>query len=115
MNSQNDNPLPKDVYQYMLRFLPPDSREPQDLHHSLFEKGLVRGMPIEVRRMIHDPMNLLWVPKKSHASHASIPSKQEAYQLLCERFGVEAIEQYVTEMLGKFKYPPFTLESLQGE
>ena len=109
----NDNPMPNDVYRYMLRFRP-QGMEPHDLHHAIFDKGIVSGMPLEVRRMIHSPMNLLWIPKRVHASHLNIPSRAVAYKALCIRFGETAMDSYVSEMLSKFKNAPFTLESLKG-
>jgi len=114
MTSQN-NPLPKEVYQDMLRVYPPSASVRHDLHHALFSRGLVVGMPIEVRKRIHDPRNLLWVRSDKHVSHNGIPSQQEAYQLLCSREGQKSVDQYIEEMLGYFTYKPFTIQSLQGE
>jgi hypothetical protein len=111
----NDNAMPKQLYQKMLTVYPPSATAAHDLHHALFSKGLVLGMPLEVRKRIHDPRNLLWVRHDKHASHNGIPSQQEAYQLLCAREGQKSVDQYITEMLGYFTYKPFTLESIQGE
>ena len=111
--AHNKNPMPPSVYQFMIRFYPKGTRESHDLHHAIFDRGLVKGMPLEVQKLIHDPMNLLWIPSRIHASHLQVPSRVEAYKMLCERWGKEAEDVYITDMLSKFKSAPFTLESLQ--
>lgn len=85
-----------------------------DLHHALFHRSDVQGLPVETQRMIHTPLNLIWVPHKDHASHSNIPSRAAAYKILCQRHGEAAVEAYVTDMLGRFKKPPFTVESLRS-
>jgi len=110
----NDNAMPKSVYLEMMKCHPPVSGV-FDLHHCLFTKRDVMGMPVKVRAKIHHPCNLLWENHDTHASHNGIPSRQEAYRLLCAREGQKTVDEYVSEMLSLYKYPPFTLESLQGE
>ena len=110
----NDNPLPPEIYAEMLKKHPP-TRMPMDVHHAIFDKGLVKRMPLKVRKRIHDIRNLLWVLSVDNASHANVPSREVAYQRLCKREGKDAVDAYVSEMLGYFKSRPFTLSSLQGE
>ncbi len=113
--AKNKNPMIPEVYEFMVKFAPDGTGRHVDLHHAIFSKGDVMGMPLESRRLIHNPLNLLWIPKEVHASHADVPSRAEAYKLLCGRWGCVAVDDYVTDMLSKFKVKPFTLESLQGE
>ena len=107
--------MPPSVYDFMVRFAPDGTGNHYHLHHSPFDKGVVMGMPIEIRKLIHNPLNLWWMPKDTHASHADVPSREEMYKMLCGRWGQVPVDAYITDMLSKFKVQPFTLESLQGE
>lgn len=112
---KNDNPLPVGVYEYMTRFLPPNSaREKFDLHHSLVDKGDVRGMDLVERGKIHHPYNLWWVKSSDHASHANIGGKRSFYKLLCQRWGKEVIDEFVRSFNWK-STPPVTVEWLESE
>ena len=107
--------MPPETYKYMLRYYPVSSRVKMDIHHAVFDKGLMMGMPLEARKKMHNPLNLLWIANKDNASHANVPSRQEAYRILSERFGEDMVVAYVVDMLKLFKTQPFTLSSLQGE
>jgi hypothetical protein len=110
-----DNPMPPEVYDFMTRFLPHDGRTGKiDLHHCLVDKHNVEGMPLWVRRGIHHPCNLWWERAEDHASHANIKTKQEYYRLLCQRWGKEAVDEFVNSFHWK-STPPVTVEWLESE
>ena len=109
---KNSNPLPPEVYEYMVRFLP-SNYERFDLHHSLVDRGDVAGMPIEERVKIHHPFNLWWIPSADHASHANIPDKRTLYRLLCDRWGKESVDEFIRSFNWK-STPPVTVEWLES-
>jgi hypothetical protein len=109
---QNDNPLEGAVYTEMIKFHPSDWGENYQLHHCLLSRGDVRGMDKHNRAKIHDVRNLWWEPASSHVSHAGLKTKQQYYRLLCERWGTEAVDEFVRSFNWKDK-PPFTLEWLK--
>lgn len=116
-HSKNDNPMPAAVYEEMTNYLIgfgvtlwPEF----DLHHALVDKGDVRGMPLKERKKIHDKRNLWWVSKKNHASHADIEDKRVYYRALCQRFGKQAVDDFVRSFNWK-STPPVTVEWLESE
>ncbi len=108
----SNNPMPDEIYRYMLRFLPGGSGK-FDLHHCLIDKGDVRGMPLEIRKMIHHPYNLWWVSSQDHASHARIEDKRYYYKALCKRWGKFEIDEYIKSFQWKSN-PPVTVEWLES-
>jgi hypothetical protein len=112
----NDNPMPLDIYESMIKYLPTDWTRgiKYDLHHALVDKGDVQGMPLSERRKIHNPVNLWWVSSSDHASHANIADKRSYYKLLCERFGKRVVDEFVRSFNWK-SIPPVTVEWLESD
>lgn len=116
--SRNDNKMPERVYIDMMRWYPAVtsgiSNTKFDLHHCLVDKHLVMKMPLSERIKIHDVRNLWWERSDDHASHANIRTKHEYYNLLCARFGEDAVDAFVNSFHWKSN-PPVTVEWLESE
>lgn len=110
-----DNPMPAEIFEAMSR-RPPDVISKSgvyQLHHAIFDKGSVVGLPLRERAKIHSVCNILKLPAEDNTSHANVPSRQEAYKMLCAREGKVYVDAWFASI--RFKCQPFTLEGLQGE
>lgn len=111
-NHANDNPMPLSVYIEMRRYAPSDY-ELYDLHHALVNRKDVQGMPLEERKKIHNPINLWWVLKSQHASHANIEDKRAYYAVLCHRWGKAEVDSFINSFNWK-STPPVTVRWLES-
>jgi hypothetical protein len=76
-----------------------------DLHHSILSKGDLMGTDDSEKAKIHSVYNLLKLPHEYHASHANIPTREEALKELIEREGYENVRDWYLGI--QFKNPPF--------
>ena len=81
-----------------------------DLHHCLLTKNDVKGMPDEVKAMIHHPCNILKIPSEWNASHARIPTRDRALKMLRRHYTFHTIHAWYSDTISHFKNgAPFRL------
>ena len=102
--------MPESVYKEVMQrgsdISSPMHGDTYDLHHALLSRGLVQGLPFDEKKKIHSKYNLLVVPHSMHASHANIPTRQQALRLLLKHYRYTEILGWWNSIKWKSK-PPF--------
>ena len=102
--------MPQEVYETVIsRGVDIPGGPPFDLHHCIITKNDVRALPNKEYAKIHDPRNLLVMPHASHASHANIPSREEAIKIMMQHYTYEELRDFYDSINFKakpFRFPP---------
>jgi len=69
-----------------------------ELHHGILSKAMFRG--VKDRKLLDAPCNCFLVNK---ACHERIPGPEWFWQLACERYGTDAVEQWYARCRVAFK------------
>jgi len=83
------------------------------LHHAIISKADARKLPDEEYVKIHDPRNLLVIPYEANASHAQIPTRELAVEILSRHYGFDKVLEWYNSIQWR-NDPPFQLTPPDG-
>ena len=78
------------------------------VHHGILSKGDVMGLPDEEARKIDSRYNLLIIPASWNASHARVPTREQAIGIQVSKWGYQAVRGWFESINFKskdFKFP----------
>lgn len=79
-----------------------------NVHHGILNKNDVRGLPDEEARKIDSRYNLLIIPAAWNASHAKVPTREQAIGIQVSKWGYNAVREWFESIYFKskdFKFP----------
>lgn len=76
-----------------------------NVHHGILSKGDMMGLDDDEARKIDSRYNLMIIPAAWNASHASVPTREQAIGIQVAKWGYEAVRGWFDSI--KFKVAPF--------